>query len=77
MLTPAGEIAVVGLSANTSLIHWVWAGACLPAVRIGSWPHRETSDIGVVVTEPRESLREIRRVADEVLPGAAIRRALY
>jgi 2-polyprenyl-3-methyl-5-hydroxy-6-metoxy-1,4-benzoquinol methylase len=77
MLRPGGEIAVVGLSANTTVRDWLWSGLCLPAVRIGSRLHRETRDVGVVVAEPREGLNEIRRVAAEVLPGARIRRALY
>ncbi len=77
MLTPTGELAVVGLSANKSPIDWLWALACLPAVRIGSRLHRETPDIGVVMTDPLESLREIRRTADEVIPGASVRRTLY
>jgi 2-polyprenyl-3-methyl-5-hydroxy-6-metoxy-1,4-benzoquinol methylase len=77
MLTPSGEIAVVGLSANKSVSDWVWAFACLPAVYLGSRLHRETRDIGVKVTDPNESLSEIRRAVDEVLPGASSRRALY
>ena len=51
--------------------------ACVPAVLVGSRLHRETRDIGVVVTEPQDSLSEIRRTVDEVLPGASLRRALY
>lgn len=77
MLTPTGEIAVVGLSANKSAADWVWAVACLPFAHIGSRIHRETPDIGLVMTDPAESLGEIRRVADEVIPGASVRRTLY
>lgn len=77
MLRPAGELAVVGLSANKSVADWVWAGLCLPAVRAGSRLHRETRNIGVPVADPRESLAEIRRAAEDVLPGARIRRGLY
>lgn len=77
LLTASGEIAVVGLSANKTLRDWLWSGLCLPAVRLGSCRHRETRDIGVAVAEPAESLDEIRQVAEEVLPGATIRRALY
>ncbi len=77
LLRPAGEIAVVGLSANTTVRDWLWSAACLPAVQIGSWLHAETRDIGVPVAEARENLAEIRRVADDVLPGADIRRGLY
>jgi SAM-dependent methyltransferase len=77
LLRPDGEIAVVGLSANKSLTDWIWALACLPAVRIGGLAHRETPDVGLVMTDPRESLSEIRRTADEVIRGATVRRALY
>lgn len=77
MLTPNGEIAVVGLSANTSVIDWAWAVTCLLPAAIGSRLHRETADIGVVMTDPKESLGEIRRAADEVIPGASVRRTLY
>ncbi|EUA29317.1 methyltransferase domain protein [Mycobacterium intracellulare] len=30
MLRPAGQLAVVGLSANKSIADWVWAGLCVP-----------------------------------------------
>ena len=77
LLTPAGQIAVVGLSANRSIGDWVISAASLPAVRIGSRRHRERRDIGVVVAQPRESLSDIRITAKEILPGARIRRGLY
>jgi 2-polyprenyl-3-methyl-5-hydroxy-6-metoxy-1,4-benzoquinol methylase len=77
LLTPTGEIAVVGLSANKTVRDWFWAVACVPAARIGSWRHAETRDIGVVVTDPREGLDDIRRTVADVLPGATVRRALY
>ncbi len=77
MLRPHGELAVVGLSANMTVREWLWSGVCLPAVRVGSWLHRERRDVGVVVAQPREGLDEIRRTAAEVLPGVTIRRALY
>lgn len=77
MLRPAGELAVVGLSANKTVVDWVWSGLCTPVVRVAGLLHTETRNIGVPVADPRESLREIRRVADDVLPGAAVRRGLY
>ncbi len=77
ILPPAGELAVVGLSANKSAADWAWSALCTPPARAGSWLHRETRDIGVTVAQPCESLAEIRRVAGAVLPGARIRRALY
>ena len=33
--------------------------------------------MGVVVTAPSDGVDDIRRVADDVLPGASLRRALY
>lgn len=77
LLTPSGEIAVVGLSANESAWDWVWSACCLPAVKVADRLHGDTPDIGVVLADPRESLRTIRRTVAEVLPGAEIRRALY
>ena len=76
-LAPSGEIAVVGLSANKSASDWVWSAFCVPAVAVGDRIHRGTSDIGVAIADPRESLHEIRCTAAEVLPGAVIRRKLY
>jgi SAM-dependent methyltransferase len=77
VLTPTGEIAVVGLSANESAWDWLWSACCLPMAALGDRLHGDTPDIGVVLAEPRESLRTIRRVAADVLPGAVIRRGLY
>lgn len=77
LLRPSGEIAVVGLSADKTPGDWLWSAACLPAVRIGSWLHAETRDIGVPVTEARESLGEIHQIADDILAGAVVRRGLY
>jgi 2-polyprenyl-3-methyl-5-hydroxy-6-metoxy-1,4-benzoquinol methylase len=77
LLTPTGEIAVVGCSANKAMRDWVWSIMCLPAARIGSLLHSETRNIGVVVTEPKDGLDDIRRTVADVLPGASVRRALY
>ena len=38
MLTPGGELAVVGLAANKSITDWTWAGLCTPPVRVGRSP---------------------------------------
>jgi len=77
LLTPTGEIAAVGCSANKTVRDWVWSAMCVPAARIGSLLHSETRNIGVVVTDPQEGLDDIRGTVDEVLPGASLRRALY
>ena len=77
LLAPGGEIAVVGLSANKSAWDWVRSACCVPAVMVADRFHRATPEIGVRIAEPRESLGEIRRVAEGVVPGAVIRRGLY
>jgi 2-polyprenyl-3-methyl-5-hydroxy-6-metoxy-1,4-benzoquinol methylase len=77
LLAPDGEIAVVGLAANKSILDWVWGAGCVPLAQLGSWLHREERNVGMRVTDPRESLAEIRAVAADVLPNALIRRGLY
>ena len=77
LLRPRGELAVVGLAANTTLSDWAWSLLCMPVALVGSRLHRETPHIGVPITEPQEGLAQIRRVADDVVPNAFIRRGLY
>lgn len=77
LLNPGGRLLVVGLSRNDSVADWAFSLATLPWARLGSWLHHETRDIGVPIAEPQESLAELRSMADEVLPGAKIRRGLY
>ena len=77
LLRPGGELAVIGLAADKTLGDYAWSLLCMPVALVGSRLHRETSAIGVPITEPRESLAQIRRVADDVVPKAVIRRALY
>lgn len=77
LLTPTGQIAVVGLSANKTPLDYAVAALCLPVTLLSSKLHSETPDIGVVTAEPRESLGEIRRTIRDVLPGAKVRRALH
>ena len=67
----------MGLAANKTPSDWAWSLFCMPAALVGSRLHRETQDIGVPVTEPHESLYQIRQVAAVVLPNAVIRRGLY
>lgn len=77
ILTPTGEIAVVGCAANKTVRDWVWSACCVPAARLGSWWNDEIREIGVVVAEPKEGLDDIRRTVDQILPDAWIRRGLY
>ena len=77
LLTPTGEIAVIGCSSNKTVRDWVWSAMCVRAARIGSWLHSETRNIGVVVQNPLEGRDDIRNIVDEVVPVASVRRALY
>jgi 2-polyprenyl-3-methyl-5-hydroxy-6-metoxy-1,4-benzoquinol methylase len=76
-LTKARELLVVGLAANRSPGDWIISALQVLPVRLGSWLHRETRDIGVPVAAPRESLAEIRSTERQLLPGARIRWGLY
>jgi 2-polyprenyl-3-methyl-5-hydroxy-6-metoxy-1,4-benzoquinol methylase len=77
LLAPSGILTVVGVAANGTVGDWIVDGLRMPIVRVAGVLHRETRDIDVVVAEPRESLREIRRTAAQILPGVSIRRGLY
>lgn len=52
------------------------SGLVLPWVRLGSLLHREAGP-GAPVASPGEGLGDIRAVAEEILPGARIRRRFY
>jgi 2-polyprenyl-3-methyl-5-hydroxy-6-metoxy-1,4-benzoquinol methylase len=77
LITPAGTIAVVGLSTNRSPADWAIACLQVLPVWVASTLHRETRDIGVPVSEPSNDLREIKAIAADEIPGARIRRGLY
>jgi len=77
MLRPDGQILVVGLARNSSLMDWAISGALLPVVKISSYLYKETHDPNMRTAAPTLSLRDIRNIANDVLPGAHIRRALY
>ncbi|MDO5513024.1 bifunctional 2-polyprenyl-6-hydroxyphenol methylase/3-demethylubiquinol 3-O-methyltransferase UbiG, partial [Corynebacterium sp.] len=77
LLTPGGELVVVGLAANRSPGDWMVAALQVVPAFIGSRLHRETRETAAPTVAPRESLAEIRATARALLPGARIRRGLY
>ena len=77
LLSPGGELLIVGLAADRSPGDRLLAALQVIPARLGSWLHRESRDIGVPTSPPRESLAEIRAAARGLLPGAHIRRGLY
>lgn len=76
LLRPGGELLVVGLAANRTLSDWALSGLALPWVRLGSFLHRESGP-DAPVASPLEGLVDIREIAEEIVPGARIRRGLY
>ena len=75
LLRPGGVLAVIGLYRGETWVDLALAGAAFPA----SWMLRclrGYADVGAPVQNPAETLREIRIVCNDLLPGAAIRRHL-
>jgi len=77
LVAPGGELLIVGVAARKTLTDWIISGLQLPVVPVLSRLHREVRNIGVVVGEPAENLRDIRAIARRELPGVRIRRGLY
>lgn len=77
LLTPGGQLRVVGLAANKTIVDWLISGALVIPVRVMSMLHREAQYPGMTTTRPKESLDEIRDVATTLLPRCRIRRRLY
>ena len=75
LLKPGGVLAIVGLYRGETLTALTVAAAAFPV----SWIFllvRGYADVGAPVQEPRETLAEIRRECDLLLPGATLRRRL-
>ena len=77
LVAPGGRLIVVGLAANKSPWDWTLSALAVLPLRVIGAMHRETPDIGVVTSAPRESLDEIRAAATRSLPGARVRRRFY
>jgi len=75
LLKPGGVLAIVGLYRAETLTDYVLAAIAFPV----SWMFRlfrGYADVGAPVQEPKETLREIRKECDLLLPGASLRRRL-
>ena len=77
LVAPGGELRIIGLAANRSLLDWMLSAALVIPVRVLSRWHGETDYEGMVTAEPAESTARIRRVAAVVLPGSRLRRRFY
>ena len=76
LLKPGGVLAIVGLYRGETLSDFAFAAVAFPV----SWMFRLLrgyADVGAPLQEPKETLREIRRACDLLLPGASLRRQLF
>ncbi|OXS56588.1 SAM-dependent methyltransferase [Cohnella sp. CIP 111063] len=77
VLAPGGQLLVVGLAANKSIMDFVVSGLLVLPIRVMDRLHGGVQESGVRVAAPKDSLSEIRQAAREILPGAVIRRRFY
>ena len=76
LLKPGGVLAVVGLYRADTLSDYALAAIAFP-VSLMFRLLRGYADVGAPLQEPRETLREIRRECDMLLPGASLRRRIF
>ncbi len=77
VLAPGGRMLIVGLAVDKSIMDFVISGLLVLPIRVMDRLHGGMRDPGVRIAKPKESLFEIRQAAQEVLPGAIIRRRFY
>ncbi|WDL99230.1 class I SAM-dependent methyltransferase [Alicyclobacillus sp. ALC3] len=77
VLAPGGRLLIVGLAAEKSIMDVVVVGLLALPIRVVDRIHGGMKDPDVRIVDPKESLREIRQVAHEVIPEAVIRRRFY
>ena len=75
LLRPGGVLAIVGLYPLRTPVDYALASVALPVGLMLRVVHGCTA-VGAPITEPRETLQEIRAVCAARLPGAAVRRHL-
>ena len=75
LLAPGGVLAVVGLYRARAMSDFAVAAAAVPANLVLRIALGE-ADIAAPLSSPAESLRDIGRVCDRLLPGAELRRRL-
>ncbi|MDO4901138.1 bifunctional 2-polyprenyl-6-hydroxyphenol methylase/3-demethylubiquinol 3-O-methyltransferase UbiG [Actinomyces sp.] len=77
LVAPGGRLLIIGLAADTSVVDWLLSALSVVPIRVASLLHHEQRDIGVPTAPARESLREIRAAAAQILPGSRVRRRFY
>lgn len=75
LVAPGGVLAVVGLSKDQGWRDLVRSAVAFPVANALVLKRGHT-DVGAPITDPVETLPEIRAAADRIIPGARIRRHL-
>jgi 2-polyprenyl-3-methyl-5-hydroxy-6-metoxy-1,4-benzoquinol methylase len=76
LLRSGGVLVVIGLYRTEAPIDYAFAAVALPisrAIRLV----RGEEEVGAPLQEPAETLQDIRRECDSLLPGATVRRRLF
>ena len=76
LLSPGGTLAVVGLYRPSTMSDYAWAALAAPVscVLRRLLPYVE---VQACKTPPKETLADIRRATQELLPGAVVRRRFF
>lgn len=77
VLAPGGRLLIIGLAEDKSLMDFVISGLLLLPIRIMDRLHGGMGNPNVRITAPKETIKEIRQAANEILPGAKVRRRFY
>jgi SAM-dependent methyltransferase len=75
LLSPGGVLVVIGLYRAETFADYVWMAAGVTAGLALRCVRRYTA-VSAPMRDPVESLAEIRRVCDAILPGSHLRREL-
>jgi 2-polyprenyl-3-methyl-5-hydroxy-6-metoxy-1,4-benzoquinol methylase len=80
ILRPSGTLAIVGTYKEKGIADYLWAALAAPLnvlFRLMKNGSLMTDDQGMIVKDANETLKDIRRVTAEVLPGRRIRHLLF
>jgi SAM-dependent methyltransferase len=77
LLNPGGRLMIVGLADNRSAWDWLVSLAVFPVVQIVDWRRRVRGPAGMPIKNPGMAWAEVRRTAEQLLPGCRYRRHLY
>ncbi len=79
LLSPSGKLLIVGLAAPSSITDWVLEAArVIPSKVISAFHHMQTSEeLNLSTVYEYPSMKDIRRIVKEELPGTRIHYALH